>query len=115
MRVLKTFRCFAAVLCAASFCSSQFLVAQHCGGTERWAVKDGTDPAAQQIDFINITPISVADLLQIQEPVVPNDNTTRVVPAETHLYRVNARLVKWKHECCQATDDNDYHLVITDD
>ena len=89
--------------------------AQHCGGTERWAVKDGTDSAAQQIDFSNITPIQVSDLLLIHQPTIPNNNTTRVTPDETHLYRVSARLVKWKKECCQATDDSDYHLVMTDD
>ena len=95
--------------------SAQIVPAQHCGGTERWAVKDGTDPAAQQIDFSNITPIQVSDLLSIHQPNIPTNNTTRVVPEETHLYRVSARLVKWKKECCQASDDSDYHLVMTDD
>jgi hypothetical protein len=28
-----------------------------------------------------------------------------------HVYRVQARLVKWKHEL----NDGDYHLVLTDD
>ena len=28
----------------------------------------------------------------------------------THVYRVRARLIKWKHET-----DSDYHLVLTDD
>ena len=45
MRILRV------VLCVLFGWSNQILVAQHCGGTERWAVKDGTDPAAQQIDF----------------------------------------------------------------
>jgi hypothetical protein len=94
---------------------AQIASAQHCGGTERWAVKDGTDPAAQQIDFSNITPMQVSDLLSIHQPNIPNNNTTRVIPDETHLYRISARLVKWKKECCQATDDSDYHLVMTDD
>src|SRR5437879_736586 len=101
------------VLCLVLASSTNFLDAQHCGGAERWGVKDGTDAAAQQIDFSAITPMTVAQLLQIPEPQVPGDNTTRVVPDETHVYRVNARLVKWKHECCKATDDNDYHLVMT--
>ncbi|HWY67785.1 MAG TPA: hypothetical protein VNX88_03920 [Terriglobales bacterium] len=95
--------------------SAQIVPAQHCGGTERWAVKDGTDPAAQQINFNNITPIQVSDLLSIHQPSIPTNNTTRVVPDETHLYRISARLVKWKKECCQATDDSDYHLVMTDE
>jgi hypothetical protein len=104
-----------AVIYIALTGSNQFLFGQQCGGTERWGVKDGTDAAAQQIDFSTITPMTVAQLLQIQQPHVPNDNTTRVVPEETHLYRVTARLVKWKKECCKATDDSDYHLVVTDD
>ena len=105
----------AVVLSSLIVSSAQFVPAQHCGGTERWAVKDGTDPAAQQIDFANITPIQVSELLAIHQPSIPNNNTTRVTPDETHLYRVSARLVKWKKECCQATDDSDYHLVMTDD
>src|SRR5689334_14140839 len=103
------------IACAAIVFFHQHLDAQHCGGTERWAVKDGTDPAAQQIDFSNITPIQVSELLSIHQPNIPNNNTTRVVPDETHLYRVSGRLVKWKKECCQVSDDSDYHLVITDD
>jgi len=95
--------------------STSLLSSQQCGGKERWGVKDGTDAGAQQIGFSTITPMTVAQLLQIQEPSIPSDDTTRVVPDEQHLYRVNARLVKWKHECCKATDDNDYHLVMTDD
>jgi hypothetical protein len=34
----------------------------------------------------------------------------RSIPDETHVYRVQARLAKWKHE-----SDGDYHLVLTDD
>ena len=103
------------VLCAAIVWSNHLLCAQQCGGIERWAVKDGTDAAAQQINFNSITPIQVSDLISIHQPSIPTNNTTRVVPYETHLYRVSARLVKWKKECCQATDDSDYHLVMTDD
>lgn len=109
MRVRWFIGSFVILLCA------QFVPAQHCGGTERWAVKDGTDPSAQQIDFNSITPMQVSDLLAIHQPHIPTDNTTRVIPDETHLYRISARLVKWKKECCQATDDSDYHLVMTDD
>ena len=54
----------------------------------------------------------MADLLAIHQPQFPSqgDNTTRIVPDETHVYRVQARLVKWGHE-----SDDDYHLVLTDD
>jgi len=84
--------------------------AQNCGGKERWGPKDGTDPQAPNIDLTNITPEAVTDLVAIHQPHLPSDNTTRIVPDETHVYRVQARLVKWKHE-----SDNDYHLVLTDD
>jgi hypothetical protein len=84
--------------------------AQNCGGTERWGPKDGTDQQAANIDLTNITPVTVAGLLAIHQPQLPGDNTTRIVPDEMHVYRVQARLVKWKHET-----DGDYHLVLTDD
>ncbi len=84
--------------------------AQDCGGMERWGPKDGTDAQALNIDLTNITPKTVTDLVAIHQPQLPNDNTTRIIPDETHVYRVQARLVKWKHE-----SDGDYHLVFTDD
>jgi hypothetical protein len=84
--------------------------AQNCGGKERWGPKDGTDPQAPSIDLTNITAEAVSDLVVIHQPPLPGDNTTRVVPDETHVYRVRARLAKWKHE-----SDGDYHLVLTDD
>ena len=85
--------------------------AQNCGGTERWGPKDCTDSQAQNIDLTNITPEAVTDLVAIHQPPLPGDNKTRIVPDETHVYRVQARLVKWRRE----TSDNDYHLVLTDD
>jgi hypothetical protein len=84
--------------------------AQNCGGTERWGPKDGTDPQALNIDLTNITPEAVTDLVTIHQPQLPGDNKTRIVPDETHVYRLQARLIKWKHE-----SDGDYHLVFTDD
>jgi hypothetical protein len=84
--------------------------AQNCGGIDRWGPKDGTDQQAANIDLTNITPVIVVDLLGIHEPQLPGDNTTRIVPDEMHVYRVQARLVKWAHEV-----DGDYHLVLTDD
>jgi hypothetical protein len=84
--------------------------AQNCGGKERWGPKDGTDQQAPNIDLTNITPEAVTDLVTIHQPQLPGDNKTRIVPDETHLYRVQARLAKWKHET-----DGDYHLVLTDD
>jgi Bacterial Ig domain len=82
-----------------------------CGGTERWAVKVGTDPGASNVDLTNRIPISLADLISLPEQHPPaNDNTTRL-DSETHVYVIRARLVKFKFE----TNDNDYHMVITDD
>ena len=85
--------------------------AQNCGGKERWGPKDGTDPQAPNIDLTNITPEAVTDLVAIHQPPLPGDNKTRIVPDEMHVFRVQARLVKWKHEL----NDGDYHLVLTDD
>jgi hypothetical protein len=85
-----------------------------CGGTQRWAVKDGTDDSAGQVDFTNIQDKTIADLMGILQAVLPGrgDNTTRVLPDETNVVRVQARLVQWKAE---AAGDSDYHLVLTDD
>src|SRR6266849_11024073 len=93
------------------FLSSTPLQAQ-CGGTERWAVKVGTDPKAGTIDLTARTPISLQDLINLHEPKRPpkNDNSTRL-NEETHVYVVQARLVEFKFE----TNDNDFHLVMTDD
>ena len=100
------------LLCLA-FCtlSSTPLQAQ-CGGTERWAVKVGTDPKAGTIDLTTRTPISLQDLINLPEPQRPprNDNRTRL-DEETHVYVIRARLAQFKFE----TNDNDFHLVITDD
>jgi hypothetical protein len=84
--------------------------AQNCGGKERWGPKDGTDAQAANIDLTNITSEAVTDLVAIHQPEIPSDDKTRIVPDEMHVYRVQARLVKWKHE-----SDGDYHLVLTDD
>jgi hypothetical protein len=82
-----------------------------CGGTERWAVKVGTDPGASNVDLTNRIPINLLDLIALPEQHPPkNDNTTRL-DAETHVYVIRARLVKFKFE----TNDNDYHMVISDD
>lgn len=101
----------AGVLLALHLLSTPVFAFQNCGGTERWAVKDGTDPAATSIDLTNITPIDVANLLSLHQPHLPSDNRTRIVPDETHVFKISARLVKWKHEA----NDDDYHLVLTDD
>jgi hypothetical protein len=109
MRKLRLFSLIACIVYAVNACGQ-------CGGTERWAVKDGTDPKASQVHLDQIHSISIPQLLSITEPPLPHsgDNETRIIPQETHLYRVQARLVKWKEESGE-TGDSDYHLVLTDD
>jgi hypothetical protein len=101
MSKLFTTSCFSLLFTASA-------VAQ-CGGLERWAVKDGTDASAGQVDFGKIQAATLADLISIKEPRLPADHTTRL-PQETRVIRLTARLIQWKLE----TDD-DYHLVLTDD
>jgi hypothetical protein len=100
------------LLCLAFCTFSPTPLQAQCGGTERWAVKVGTDPKAGTIDLTNRTPISLQDLINLPEPQRPprNDNRTRL-DEETHVYVIQARLVQFKFE----TNDNDFHLVITDD
>lgn len=101
-------------LMIASLCASTTIAAAQCGGTERWAVKDGTDDQASQVNLANPEVKAVGELLAIPQAHTPHDNTTRVIPDETHVYKVSAHLVKWKQES-GATGDSDYHLVLTDD
>ncbi|HKV26063.1 MAG TPA: hypothetical protein VJN93_15825 [Candidatus Acidoferrum sp.] len=84
--------------------------AAQCGGEERWAVKDGTDASADQVKFSNVVNETLAALIQRKEPKLPADNTTRIVPQETSVVQLQARLIQWKLEA-----DSDYHLVLTDD
>jgi len=109
---MKALRILIVAAACVLFASTMFA---ECGGTERWGVKDGTDPDASHVDLTNITPISIDELIHIQEPHLPpmGDNETRL-PQETHVYRVQARLVKWKEEAGE-TGDSDFHLVLTDD
>ena len=109
---MQTSRSFSYVILFLILVASGFA---QCGGTERWGVKDGTDPNVSQVDLNNIRSVSIEELVGIQEPHLPSrdDNETRL-PEETHVYKVQARLVKWKEEAGD-TGDNDYHLVLTDD
>ena len=87
-----------------------------CGGTERWAVKVGTDGGASMVDVAHPATKTIHELLQINTPSsmpAHSDNDTRV-PAERTVYVVDGRLLKFKLESGQ-TGDQDYHLIITDD
>jgi hypothetical protein len=83
-----------------------------CGATERWFVKVGTDPDAGLVDLNTIVPTTVEKLnaLDKLQPSVPHGNNTFRLEQERVVYQVSGRLVLFKDE-----DDNDYHLVITDD
>jgi hypothetical protein len=88
------------------------VAAERCGATERWAVKLGTDPDASNVERDNIrdtTVVELNELPQLHDNIPAKDNTTRL-EEERVVYRVSGRLVLFKNE-----DDDDYHLVITDD
>ena len=85
---------------------------ERCGGTERWAVKVGTDTGASMVDLANPATKTIHELIAITKPSIPNDEVTRT-PAERNVYVVDGRLLKFKLESGQ-TGDQDYHLVITD-
>lgn len=97
------------LLCLTFFFLSSARLQAQCGGTERWVVKVGTDPRAGTIDLTARTPISVQDLITLPKRQV-SSNSPRL-DQETHVYVVRARLVQFKFE----TNDNDFHLVMTDD
>ncbi len=100
-----------AVSCLYAFLSLAASGQVQCGGTERWRPKVGTDPEVGQVTVDQPTPIDLHDLIQLPEPVRPNDNINRVVPDETHVYTVRAFMLKFKLE----SNDSDYHIVVTDD
>lgn len=112
LRSLYVFLILLSVLTATSTYSA-------CGGVERWAIKVGNDPAAQNIDVSNLDGaknLSPKEANNIPDPraqIKKKDNSSRL-PEEHNLYRVMGRLVFYKHEG-GSTGDSDYHLVITDD
>lgn len=83
-----------------------------CGGTERWFVKVGTDPDAQNINLNTVVDTTIKDLNRLPQlrDRVPHGNNTLRLSEETTVYRVKGYLVLYKFE-----DDNDYHLVIADE
>ncbi len=81
-------------------------IGQACG-TERWAVKTLSDPAAASVDF---TPrsASVDELRGLPKPNV-GASTARITGTETTTFTVDATLVRSRFE-----DDRDIHVVIAD-
>ena len=77
-------------------------------GVERWSVKTGTDSKAATINLNSSSSTTIAHLRSLTAPN-PIPSTSRVSPAETTQWVINATLTKYKLE-----GDSDYHLVIAD-
>src|SRR5215471_14206315 len=77
-------------------------------GVERWSIKTGTDAGATAIDLGTSTSVSIATMRGWTAPN-PIPATSRVSPAETTMWIVNATLTQYK-----AEGDSDYHLVLSD-
>jgi hypothetical protein len=78
----------------------------HCG-SERWAIKTLSDPAASGVNF-RPTATSV-DTLRAMTVTPTAFGTPRRAPLETTTYRVHATLIEARLE-----GDKDIHLVIAD-
>lgn len=74
-------------------------------GVERWAVKTGTDPGANQVGLAP-QDTTIANLVAISPPSQPTD---RVPPTETTTFRIQAPITFAKREA-----DGDYHLGLGD-
>lgn len=105
-------RCLALVVLFSAAVMPRSVLAQTCGGIERWAVKVGSDPLATSID-LNPISTTVFDLVRLQRPTLPSDNVTRT-SSELSVRTVDARLVQFKHEGGKS-GDSDFHLVMSDD
>jgi len=76
-------------------------------GTERWAVKTLSDPAATSIDFSHPVDATVTQLRAYGAPAWQDDAPR--AQAERVVYRVKAVLIGAKLEA-----DQDFHVVIAD-
>jgi uncharacterized protein (TIGR03437 family) len=77
-------------------------------GTERWAIKTGTDADSRLVDLNAIAPTTVSTMTALSVPSNLPENT-RVQPTETTVFALSATLKQYKLE-----DDSDYHLVLQD-
>ena len=76
---------------------------------QRWSVKTGADPEAQNLVGQAPTVTTIAQLCAIAVPaLLPPDG--RSAGAEETVYQLDATLIGYKHE-----SDGDYHLVVADD
>jgi len=76
-------------------------------GTERWAVKTGTDADAGSV--VTVAQVAqISDLAALPAPADPNAQpNSRFAPTETSTFMISATLSVIKQE-----KDEDYHLVI---
>jgi hypothetical protein len=86
------------------------VVAGPCGGAERWLVKVATDDLAASVDPSNVSDTTVADLNGERRPPGANSAGDRRLPEEMSLAHVGGFIRFIKLE----SDDNDFHLVMTD-
>jgi hypothetical protein len=107
--MLNKMRALVVLLVVFIPCSSH---SQTCGGTERWQVKVGTDSGSGTVQLQSVIQTTIQSAIALAQPHLPpqSDNDTRL-PEETHVYRFQGHLAQFKQE----GNDNDYHLVITDD
>lgn len=82
-------------------------VSIRCGGTERWDVKDGSDPGAANVYPVPVNGITIYDLNLLAPQIIGPDGRMQ---EERVIYRLTGVLRLFKHDA-----DGDYHVVIADD
>jgi hypothetical protein len=78
-------------------------------GTERWAVKTLTDPAASKVAYAKSKQKTVEALRHLKAPADLRPTTGRGLGTERSVYRVTALLMSMRRE-----DDSDIHVVLAD-
>jgi hypothetical protein len=77
-------------------------------GSELWPIKTLTDPGAADVQLDPVVPTTIGAINNVP---LPADPTTRAVDNfELHAYQVTAFIIGYKLE-----DDNDWHVVLSDD
>ena len=115
--------CAAAVVAAAAASAgfgsrpSPAAVHESACGTERWAVKTLTDPAAASVDFAHVHASKVTTLGKLAAPAHPTSRTAE----EKRVYRIHVILdsipgvdSQGKKLGFKFEDDKDIHLAVRD-
>jgi hypothetical protein len=100
----------AILLASAIVAFAKGAVASSCGGTERWLVKVATDDLAASVDPSDVSDTTAADLNNERRPPGAHGAGDTRLPQEMSLADVSGFIRFIKLE----SDDNDFHLVITD-